>query len=183
MIETRHITTPIRAFCKRAKFYEANVESIDLKNNNREVVITHAIRNQFNTAADLHSHILKYDYLVLALGNKTNFFGMDDIEKNSFTIKSLGDAIILRNHVISMLERADLEHDNHDLRKSFMTFVVVGGGFSGVETVGELNHFVREAIKEFYHNIEEDKDVRVILLSAGERILPEVSEDLGRFAL
>src|SRR5919197_2314123 len=113
MIETRHITTPIRAFCKRAKFYEANVQSIDLKNNNREVVITHAIRNQFNTAADLHSHILKYDYLVLALGNKTNFFGMDDIEKNSFTKKSLGDAIILRNHVISMLERADLEHDNY----------------------------------------------------------------------
>jgi NADH dehydrogenase FAD-containing subunit len=183
MIETRHITTPIRAFCKRAKFYEANVESIDLKNNKREVVISHAIRNQINSEADLHSHTLKYDYLVLALGGKINFFDMADIEKNSFTIKSLGDAIILRNHVISMLERADLEHDNYDLRKSFMTFVVVGGGFSGVETVGEINDFVRDSINEFYHNIEEDKDVRIILVSAGERILPEVSEDLGKFAL
>jgi NADH dehydrogenase len=183
MIETRHITTPIRAFCKRAKFYEANVESIDLKNNKREVVLRHAIRNQINSEADLHSHTLKYDYLVLALGGKINFFDMADIEKNSFTIKSLGDAIILRNHVISMLERADLEHDNYDLRKSFMTFVVVGGGFSGVETVGEINDFVRDSINEFYHNIEEDKDVRIILVSTGERILPEVSEDLGKFAL
>ena len=184
MIETRHIVTPIRAFCNRAKFYEANVQSIDLKdNNNKQVIITHPIRNKINSAADMHSHILKYDYLVLALGGKTNFFGMAEVEKHALTIKSLGDAIVLRNHVISMLERADIEHDTPDLRKSFMTFVVIGGGFSGVETVGELNHFVRESIKEFYHNIEEDKDVRVILVSAGGRILPEASEDLGRFPL
>lgn len=184
MIETRHIVTPIRVFCKRAKFYEANIESIDLKNSNREVAITYAIRNQIDSVADLHRRKLKYDYLVLALGGKSNFFGMTEVKRNAFTIKSLGDAIILRNHIISMLERADIEHDNRDLRKSFMTFVVVGGGFSGVETVGELNDFVRDSIKDFYHNIDEVKeDVRIILVSAGGRILPEVSEDLGKFAL
>ena len=92
MIETRHIVTPIRAFCNRAKFYEANVESIDLKdNNNKQVIITHPIRNKINSAADMHSHILKYDYLVLALGGKTNFFGMAEVEKHALTIKSLGD--------------------------------------------------------------------------------------------
>ncbi|PWU79642.1 MAG: hypothetical protein DLM72_16300 [Candidatus Nitrosopolaris wilkensis] len=67
---------------------------------------------------------------------KPIFFGMSDVEENSFTLESLGDAIILRNHVISMLEQAELEHDNEELRKGLMTFVIVGGGFSGVEIVG-----------------------------------------------
>ena len=104
---------------------------------------------------------------------------MSDVEENSFTLKSLGDAIILRNHVISMLEQADLEHDNEELRKGLMTFVIVGGGFSGVEIVGELNDFVRDSIKEFYHNIDEYYDVRILLVNSQDRILPEVSEDLG----
>ena len=83
-----------------------------------------------------------------------------------------------------MLEQADLEHDIVDLRKGLMTFVVVGGGFSGVETVGELNDFVRDWIKEFYHNIEENKeDVRIILVNSQNKILPEVNEELAEFAL
>ena len=63
-----------------------------------------------------------------------------------------------------------------------MTFVVFGGGFSGVETVGELNDFIRESIKQFYHNINE-ADARIVLISVGQRILPEVTEDLSEFAL
>jgi NADH dehydrogenase len=180
-IETRHIVTAVRVFCKRAKFYEANVDSIDLKN--KEVVISHVVGSQSDDAINWHSHTLGYDYLVIALGGKTSFFGMNDVEKHAVSIKNLGDAIVLRNHVINMLEQADMEHENEDLRKSLMTFVVVGGGFSGVETVGELNDFVRDSIKEFYHNIDEEKDRRVILVSAGDRILPEVSDDLGKFAL
>jgi NADH dehydrogenase len=185
MIESRHISTPVRVFCKRARFYEAVVNSVDLQH--RQVVITHLVgdqrHRQHQLEDDSHSHSLKYDYLVLALGSETNFFGMSDVEKNSFTLKSLGDAIILRNHVISMLEQADLEHDNEELRKGLMTFVVVGGGFSGVEIVGELNDFVRDSTKEFYHNIDEDSDVRIILVNAYDKILPELSEDLGNFAL
>jgi NADH dehydrogenase len=94
--------------------------------------------------------------------------------------------MILRNHVISMLEQADIEHDNNnddDLRKSLVTFVVVGGGFGGVEAVGELNTLVQDSIGAFYHNIDAKKDVRVILVNAHERILPEVSERLSEFAL
>jgi len=184
MIESRHIATPVRSFCKRARFYEAIADSVDLQN--RHVVITHLLGTQMHNKyhqAESHSHTLNYDYLVLALGSETNFFGMSDVEENSFTLKSLGDAIILRNHVISMLEQADLEHDNGELRKSLMTFVIVGGGFSGVEIVGELNDFVRDSIKEFYHNIDETHDVRIILVNAQDRILPEVSEDLGAFGL
>jgi NADH:ubiquinone reductase (H+-translocating) len=179
MIETRNIVTPVRAFCNRARFYEANIDSIDIED--KEVVISYALGRE-NNPIGWKSHVLKFDYLVIAMGNDTNFFGMQDVAKNSFTIKTLGDAIILRNHVINMLEQADIEHEDHDLTKSLMTFVVVGGGFSGVETVGELNDFVRESIRQFYHNINE-ADVRIVLISAGQRILPEVPEDLSEFAL
>ena len=185
MIESRHIATPVRSFCKRARFYEAIVDSVDLQN--KKVVVTHLVGDQLHHVHqhqyESHSHILNYDYLVLAFGSESNFFGMSDVEENSFTLKSLGDAIILRNHVISMLEQADLEHDNEELRKALMTFVVVGGGFSGVEIVGELNDFVRDSVKEFYHNIDENDDTRIILVNAHDRILPEVSEELGDFAL
>jgi NADH:ubiquinone reductase (H+-translocating) len=179
MIETRNIVTPVRAFCNRARFYEADIDKIDLQN--KEIVISHALGRQSNPIG-WRSHILKFDYLVIALGNETNFFDMEDVAKNSFTIKTLGDAIVLRNHVINMLEQADIEHEDIDLRKNLMTFVVVGGGFSGVETGGELNDFVRESIKLFYHNINE-ADARVVLISAGQKILPEVTEDLSEFAL
>jgi NADH:ubiquinone reductase (H+-translocating) len=180
MIETRHIATAIRYFCKKSTtFHEGNVESIDF--DNKKVIISHIIGNGLKPY-DYSCHTLDYDYLVIALGSETKFFGMKDIESNALTMKDLTDAMILRNHAISMLEQADLECENHELRKKLMTFVVVGGGFSGVEIVGELNDFIRESIREYYHNIDE-KDVRIVLVDAEERILPEVEEKLGDFAL
>ncbi len=179
MIETRHIVTPLRVFCNRAKFYEADVESIDM--DNKQVVISHRIGKQTNPI-EWRSHTLRYDYLVLALGNETNFFGMNEAAKQAFTLKSLGDAIVMRNHVINMLEQADIEHEDLDLRKSLLTFVVVGGGFSGVEIVGELNDFVLDSINYFYHNLQRT-DTRIVLVNSGGRILPEVTEELAEFAL
>ena len=179
MIETRHIVTPLRVFCNRAKFYEANVGSIDM--NNKQVVISHRIGKQTNPI-ESRSHILKYDYLVIALGSETNFFGMDGAARGAFTLKSLGDAIVLRNHVINMLEQADIENEDLDLRKRLLTFVVVGGGFSGVEIVGELNDFVLDSIKYFYHNLQKTY-TRIVLVNSGRRILPEVTEELAEFAL
>jgi NADH:ubiquinone reductase (H+-translocating) len=125
---------------------------------------------------------LKYDCLVLALGGETNFFGMTEVAKHAFTMKSIDDAMILRNHVINMLEQADVESEDKELKRSLITFVVVGGGFSGVETVGELNDFVRESIRHYYHNVEV-KDAKIILVNSGGRLLPEVTEDLAEFAL
>ncbi len=179
MIETRHIVTPLRAFCNRAKFYETQIESINLEN--KKVVITHSI-GKYTNPMEWRSHILKYDYLVLALGSETNFFGLSEAAKQAFTLKSLGDAIVLRNHVINMLEQADIEHEDPDLRKRLLTFVVVGGGFSGIEIVGELNDFILDSIKYFYHNLQKSY-ARIILVNSGGRILPEVTEDLADFAL
>jgi NADH dehydrogenase len=177
MIETRHIVTPIRAFCKRARFYEAVLRSIDFQK--KQVVISNMIYNG-NDQVNWHDHVLDYDYLTIALGGETNFFGMEDVKKYAHTMKSLGDAIVLRNHVIDMLEQASIEQDM-TLRKSLMTFVVVGGGFAGVETVGELNALVRDAVKVFYHEID-IKDIQVILVNAIDKILPEVNDDLSKFA-
>ena len=125
---------------------------------------------------------MKYDYLVLALGGETNFFGMTQVAKYAFTMKSIDDAMILRNHVINMLEQADVENKDEELKRALITFVVVGGGFSGVETVGELNDLVRESIRHHYHNLDV-KDAKIILVNSGKRILPEVTEDLAEFAL
>ncbi len=179
MIETRHIVTPIRAFCKKAKFFEANVQNIDLEN--KEVELVHSLGKQ-SDSNDLHKHTFKYDYLVIGLGSEDNFFGNENIEKNAFTLKTINDAIILRNHIIKILEQANLEQNDVDLRKSLLTFVIVGGGFSGVETVGSVNDFVRDTIKEYYPEIYMT-DIRVILINATDAILEQIDDDLGKFAL
>ena len=170
MLASRHIATPIRSFCKRAKYYQAKVDSIDLNNN--KVTISRAL--------DYQKRELDYDYLVIALGGKTNFFGNKNVEKHALTIKTLGDAIAIRNHIISVLENADQTEDP-DVLSKLLTFVVVGGGFSGVETVGEINDFVRESVEKYYRNIDPEK-IKIILVSAKEKILPEIG-DLGEYAM
>ena len=171
MIHPSDISFPIRTFCKRAKFYQASVSSIDLKQ--KLVTITRTF--------DGKVHALEYDYLVLALGSKTNFFGNENIEKNSFTIKTIEDAIGIRNHAINMLENAGQTGDP-DLQQKLMTFAVVGGGFAGVETIGELNHFIREAASTTYTHIDKSK-INMILVSSKGGILPEVGKELGDAAM
>ena len=76
----------------------------------------------------------------------------------------------LRNHIINLLEQANLEENNKELRKSLLTFVVVGGGFNGVETVGAINDFVRESIKDYYKDIYMT-EIKVILVHTGDSFL------------
>jgi NADH:ubiquinone reductase (H+-translocating) len=178
-IEIRHIVTPVRTFIKKANFYEANVQSIDLQN--KKVIVTYKVGKQ-SESIQYEQHVLEYDYLVISLGSETTFFGMEDIKRHSFTMKTIDDAIVLRNHVINILEQASLELEDRDLRKSLLTFVVVGGGFGGIETVGELNDFVKETVREFYKNIF-IADIKIILVNSHDKILPELGEELGNFAL
>ena len=145
MIETRHIVTPIRAFCNRSRFYCANVENIDLEN--KHVLISSSSArptDESKTDLEIETKSLPYDYLVIALGSETKFFGMSGLQKNAFTLKSLNDAINLRNHIIYLLERSDQllpaasVHDQ-EMQNRLLTFVVVGGGFAGVETAERKN--------------------------------------------
>ena len=171
MLHASDITTPIRTFCKNANFCHAKILSIDVENKSVSVI---RIFDQKET-------VLEYDYLVLALGSKDNFFGNNNIEEFAFTIKTLEDAIAIRNHVISVLECADQERDNI-LQEQLLRFVVVGGGFAGVEIATEINHFLQDAAKNYYKNID-FKKIHVIIVSAREGILPEVGDELGKFAL
>jgi NADH dehydrogenase len=169
MIETRHIVLPIRTICKKTKFYEGRVKNIDPYGK---------LVTLWGTG-DKRSISIHYDFLVVALGSETNFFGMSDVEKNAYTMKTLNDAVVLRNRVIDMLEQAENETDPI-LRKSFLNFVVVGGGFAGIETAGELMDLLLDARKH-YPTIQK-KDLRVIVLEALGMILPGFNQKLADFA-
>jgi len=170
ILHPNDITIPIRRLCKQAEFYQADVSLIDLKQ--KLVTITRVF--------DGKVHALEYDYLVLALGGDTNFFGNDNIKTHSFVIKTVEDAIAIRTQVINMLENAAQTGD-HEFQKKMMTFVVAGGGFAGVETIGELNHFVKESVESFYPSISKDK-INMILITAQSGILPEIGERLAGVA-
>ncbi|MGH1568338.1 MAG: NAD(P)/FAD-dependent oxidoreductase [Nitrosopumilus sp.] len=169
MIETRHIVLPIRTICKKTKFYEGRVKNVDPYGK---------IVTLWGTG-DKRGISIHYDFLVVALGSETNFFGMADVEKNAYTMKTLNDAVMLRNRVIDMLEQAENE-TNPILRKSFLNFVVVGGGFAGIETAGELMDLLLDARKH-YPTIKRD-DLKVIVLEALGMILPGFNEKLADFA-
>jgi len=169
MIETRHIVLPIRTVCKKTKFYEGRIKNIDPYGK---------LVTLWGTG-DKRSISIHYDFLVVALGSETNFFGMADVEKNAYTMKTLNDAVMLRNRVIDMLEQAENE-TNPILRKSFLNFVVVGGGFAGIETAGELMDLLLDARKH-YPTILKD-DLKVIVLEALGMILPGFNPKLADFA-
>ena len=218
MIETRHIVTPIREFCNRSRFYCAAVKNIDLEKKRISIrsstshtsTFAEILGSSSNSSTITDSNLLEsntqsymyYDYLVIALGNETKFFGMSDIQQNAFTIKTINDAINLRNHIIYLLEQSDqlllssVSSANVDnipdytdnaktlaqLQKKLLTFVIVGGGFAGVETAGEINDFIRDSVKEHYHNINSN-NIGVKLVHSSDRLLPEMSEELAEFAL
>src|SRR5262245_24732629 len=161
--------TPIRRLCPRTTLYTRAVERIDLG------------RRRVTAAAGFGSgqcH-LEYDHLVVALGNVTSFAGQPGLAEHALPFKYLGDALALRNRVIHVLEEADIECDP-EMRRRLLTFVVAGGGFSGVEAVAELNDFVR-AVARSFRTIRLEA-LRVILLHAGPLILPELPPSLARFA-
>ncbi len=169
MIETRHIVMPIRAICKKTKFYEGRIKNVDPFGK---------LVTLWGTS-EKRGFSVHYDYLVVALGSETNFFGMADVEKNAYTMKTLNDAVMLRNRVIDVLEQAENETDPI-LRNSFLTFVVVGGGFAGIETAGELMDFLLDARKH-YPTIHKG-DIHVIVLEALPMILPGFNEKLAEFS-
>jgi NADH dehydrogenase len=168
-LDMTHIVNPIRKFFRRVKFFEGEVEAIDLPG--KKVVASHGNSH--------HHHELSYDHLVLGLGSITNFFNLPGLAERALTMKSLGDAIHLRNRLIQNLEEADFECFPEE-REPLLTFVVAGGGFAGVETIASINDFIREAV-EFYPHLT-DQNLRMVLVHPGNVILPELGEKLGAYA-
>ena len=171
-LEPSHISTPLRTTLHRTEFVRGRVTSVDLEN--KRVRLEAGIDDNQSCRSEL-----AYDHLVLALGAVSNYLGLTNVEKLAFDFKSLIDAIRIRNHVIEMFERADRESDPA-VRVALLTFVIAGGGFAGVELAGALNDFARGILAD-YPNLRRE-DVRVVLVHARDRILPELSESLARYA-
>jgi NADH:ubiquinone reductase (H+-translocating) len=166
-ISTRHIVSPLRKLLRRTRFREVTVESINL--DSRVVYARHSL-----TGAALE---FAYDHLVLTLGGVTNYFGVSGAQEGTIPFKTLGDAIYVRNHTIDKLEEAAVEPERSS---ELLSFVVVGGGLTGVEVSGALNDFVRDAAR-YYPEID-PKQIRVMLIEAGPRLMLEMKEELATFA-
>jgi len=164
------VVSPLRRMLRRTHVHMREVESID-------------IANQTITAAPgfrPHAHRVSYDHLVLAPGTVTDFRGLPGLPEHALPFKDLGDALKVRSRVIQALEEADVEDDDPDLRRQLLTFVIAGGGFSGVEVAAELNDFVRHVARH-YRRID-PRDIRVVLVHSGDDILPELAPKLRAFA-
>jgi NADH dehydrogenase len=130
-------------------------------------------------ASTREATVLPYDQLVIALGMVIDLSSVRGVHHHGLPIKTIGDALQIRNQVLDMLEGADAVQDPAE-RRRMLTFVVAGGGFSGVEVVAELNDFIREVCTE-YRRLD-PAELRIVLVHSGERILPELSEGLARYA-
>jgi NADH:ubiquinone reductase (H+-translocating) len=164
------VVSPIRQLLPRTELYIREVEAVDLE---RRVVAT-------SPGFRPYTHEIPYNHLVLALGNVTDFRGLPGLPEHALPFKNLGDALRLRSHVIRALAEAAIERHDLELRRELLTFVVAGGGFSGVEVVAELNDFVR-TVAHNYRGLD-PSEIRVVLLHALDRILPEMTEPLALFA-
>ena len=170
-LEPRHVVSPLRGMLRRPSSWciTADVESVDLDG---------SAVNVMGRDGDLHT--LRYDTLVLALGGVTYGFGIPGVEEHTVGMKSLADAFSLRNRMIEILERADLEEDP-DEKRAQLTFVVGGGGFSGVETAGEVEDFIQRVRRRYYPKLRQT-DVSAHLVELRDRILPEMPGPMGDYA-
>jgi NADH:quinone reductase (non-electrogenic) len=163
------IVNPLRRILRHVNVIEADVQDVDLTA--RKVRCVHGLGR-----AELE---FDFDHLLLGLGSETNFFDNAGIRDWAVTMKNLNDAALLRNRMVAFLEEATLEKDEA-VRRLWLTFVIAGGGFAGAETAGAVNDFVRETAK-FYPHLREE-ETRVVVIHPGDYLLPELGEELGRYA-
>jgi NADH dehydrogenase len=162
--------SPLRRLLPRTTLYIRDVESIDLQ---RRTVGLHP-------GFQPKQQVLSYDHLVLALGSVTDFRGLPGLYEHAFPFKSLTDAVELRNHLIHVLEEASNEADSR-LKQELLTFVIAGGGFSGVEVAAEMNDYLRAVCRQ-YPTLKA-AEIHVILVHSGNRILDrELTPDLAEYA-
>lgn len=167
-LEPEQIAYPVRAIIRKwrnVNFLLARVERID-----------RAARRLDTTMGPI-----EYDHLIIAAGGTTNFFGMAAVERHSYALKTLDDAEVLRNHILTVFERAAHETDPN-LRAALHTFVIVGGGPTGVELAGALRELIKHVLIRDYQNLSE-RDVRVILLEATGNVLAAMPAKLQRKTL
>ncbi|MEH2278525.1 MAG: NAD(P)/FAD-dependent oxidoreductase [Nostoc sp.] len=170
-LEPEYIAYPIRTILRRfsflrnkpkVKFLMAEVEQIDFS---RQTVET-------------DSCVITYDFLVLATGSRTQFFGVPGALEYAFSMRTLEEAIAIRNHIFSCFERAIQESDS-SRRQQLLTFTIVGGGPTGVEVVGAFAEMLRGHLRRDYRILF--KEVKLILVQSGDRLLADLPKKLGTY--
>ncbi|GAC1447202.1 MAG: FAD-dependent oxidoreductase [Ktedonobacterales bacterium] len=174
-VDTRDIVSAVRLLSPRVTFVQGRVESIDLAGKRVTVRVGETADGIPTIRRDLEA-----DHLVIALGSVTNFHGIKGLREHALTIKNIVEATAIHDRALALLERADAEPDP-STRRELLTFVVGGGGFSGVETMAALNDLVRGSVKH-YPNVRPE-EIRTVLVHPGERLLPELAEQLATYAL
>ena len=155
-LEPEHIARPVRAILRgqpRFEFRMGEMTGLDVAG--RRVITSDGP--------------IAYDYLILALGGETNYFGLDSIRRHGLGLKDTAEAVAIRNHVLGCFERGVLESDA-ERRRALLTFAIVGGGPTGVEMAGALSELIRLVLVKDYPRLN-IKDVRVLLLEATDRLL------------
>jgi NADH:ubiquinone reductase (H+-translocating) len=169
-ISALHVVVPGRQMASRATWLTATVNGIDLNKNEVEF-----------TQPDGKTATLSYTHLVLACGSGVNLDAVPGMAAHAYTLRTVGDGIVLGNEVIARFEQAAVEHDSAE-RQRLLTVVVIGGGFTGVEGAGHMFDLMRN-IKAFYPQLSQDRP-RMVLLQRGQKIVPEFQHDsLSEFAL
>ena len=166
-LEPEQIAKPVRSILRGQKnvdFRMVEVSAVDLAQRRLET----------------NAGPIAYDFLVLAPGGETNFFGLETVAKHGLGLKDIPDAVAIRNHVLTCFEQAMLEADPEQ-RRARLTFIVVGGGPTGVEMAGALSELIRLVLVKDYPRLN-IKDVRILLLEATDRLLAAMPERLREAA-
>lgn len=165
-IPPAHAVAPVRQIVKKSHFYMVDVTDIDYDNR--------IIYYLGEGSGEIH-----YEHLVFACGTRAATSLVPGMQNHALPLKTLGDALFLRNRIMVRLEQAELQPDP-ELRKWLTTFIVIGGGFSGVEVAGEMQDLLRSSLR-YYHNLNAE-DCNVILLHSRDCLLQELPESLGKLA-
>ncbi|MFE3206001.1 NAD(P)/FAD-dependent oxidoreductase [Embleya sp. NPDC055664] len=168
-ISPRHVVVPLRRVLPNAEIVNGRVTSVD---HDRKVALVEPLAGE--------SYELGFDYIVIALGSISRTFPIPGLAENGIGLKTIEEAIALRNHVLGQLDLADSTTDE-DIRRKALTFCFVGGGFAGIEALAEVEDMARDAVR-YYKNLKRE-DMRFVMVEAANRILPEVGPELGAWTL
>jgi len=171
-VDTEQVLNPIRRVAPHARLYVGDVTDIDLAN--QKVEIRHGLYRHRQEPRTLY-----YDHLVLALGGVPSVSRIPGLGEYAFDVQRLSNAFALRNHVIDTLEQAAIERDPA-VRERLLTYVVIGGGATGIEIAAEIDSLVDDAV-QYYPGIDRD-DLRVVVVEYAPRILGPLPEELAAFA-
>ena len=168
-ISAVNAVSPLRFLTKGISMRKAEIDSIDPTS--QTVTVFQGVQRR--------PTILNYDHLIIALGSGSDLSRTPGLHEHAFTMKTLSDAQSLRAHIIERLEHADVTR-LPEVKKGALTFTVIGGGFSGIETVGEIKELIDRSLC-YYPNIQ-SSEIRVVVLEFADRILNEMSESLAGYA-